>query len=286
MTQATHPSLFLSHGSPMIALEDSPAARFLDRLGPAIDATFGRPRAVVVVSPHTATRVPVLSMATRYEAVHDFGGFPEALYQLRYAPPGAPVPLLQSVADQLRAAKVPVQTAASEGIDHGIWTLLLRMWPDADVPVIPLSLVPNASPEQQWAVGQALGAMTQPGLMVIGSGAFTHHLGRYFSQWRSGTPSDGSVAADVAAFQDWVHDKVRVGDWTALMDYRRLAPEASRQHPTDEHWLPFYIAGGAGGADVPGVRLHDSVDGGVLAMDGYAFGAGAARLASALGVAA
>ncbi len=275
------PPLFLSHGSPMIAIEDSPAARFLDRLGGAIERTFGRPKAIAIVSPHTATRRPVVSTAVRYQAVHDFGGFPAELYAQRYDVPGHPE-LSRQVAEALNAHGLGATLQPAEGVDHGIWTLLTRVWPLAQVPVVPVSLVPTATPEALWHLGEALAAVGEPDLLVIGSGAFTHHLGRFFSQRGRMGGSAGSVAPDVAEFQSWIADRVQACDWPALFDYRRQAPHAALQHPTDEHWLPFYIAAGAGGATSPGVRLHDSVDGGVLAMDGYAFGPHAPRLAQAL----
>ncbi|PXW96170.1 4,5-DOPA dioxygenase extradiol [Sphaerotilus hippei] len=283
-TRPELPSLFLSHGSPMLAIEDSPAARFLDRLGPVLEATFGRPEAIVMVSPHTATRVPMVSSAVRYGAIHDFGGFPAELYRQRYDAPGSPVRSAEVLA-LLQAAGIPATLEAAEGVDHGIWTPLKRLWPGAEVPLVPLSLVPFASPAQQWAIGEALAPLRARGVLVIGSGSFTHNLQRYFTTVRAAgrvTDHGADVLPDVSAFQQWVADRVAARDWPALWDYRRQAPGAVAHHPTDEHWLPFYVAAGAGGHEVAGRRLHDSVDGGVLAMDAYAFGATAADLARAL----
>ncbi|MEO8299583.1 MAG: class III extradiol ring-cleavage dioxygenase [Burkholderiales bacterium] len=272
------PSLFLSHGSPMIALEPSPAADFLVRLAPVIERVHGRPRAVVIVSPHTSTRVPYVLSAPRHEAIHDFGGFPQALFDLRYNPPGDPA-LAADVAQRLNAAGIATQLAEAAGIDHGIWTLLRRMWPAADVPVVPLSLVPNWRPAQQWAIGAALADLAQDDVLIIGSGSFTHNLGRFFGA-RGETRT--AIEPDVVAFQQWVAERAAARDWPALLDYRVQAPGAALQHPTDEHWLPFYVAAGAGGEATQPQRLHDSVDLGLLAMDGYAFGPAASALAEAL----
>lgn len=281
-TATTLPSLYLSHGSPMIAITRSPASDFLDRLGSVIDATFGRPRAVVIVSAHTATRQPFVLGATRHDTIHDFGGFPRELYEQRYDAPGLPV-LAAEVAQRLNAAGITTQAVPQGGLDHGIWTVLKRMWPAADVPVVPLSLVPNWKPTQQWAVGQALAPLRDDGVLVIGSGAMTHNLRRYFTERDvSQVKYDLAVEPDVAAFTTWIADKAAARDWAALKDYRVQAPSAALQHPTDEHWLPFYIAAGAGGTELPGQRIHASVDAGLLAMDGYAFGTGADRLAAAL----
>jgi 4,5-DOPA dioxygenase extradiol len=278
MTSAL-PSIYVSHGSPMIAIEPSPAAAFLQRLGPAVEAAFGRPRAVVMVSPHTATREPVVQAAARHVAVHDFGGFPEALYRLRYDAPGDPE-LAQQVARCLQQAGLPVHLVGEGALDHGIWTVMLRAWPAADVPVVPLSLVPGWNARQQWAVGAALAPLREQGVLVVGSGSLTHNLRRFMRQ--RGAGPGAPVAADVQAFRDWVHHGALARDWAGLRDWPQAAPGALDQHPTDEHWLPFYVAAGAGGEAATPQRIHASVDGGLLAMDGYAFGPQAAALAQAL----
>lgn len=272
------PTLYLSHGSPMIAIETTPASQFLDRLGRTIDATFGRPRAAVVVSPHSSTRQLMALAGARHEAIHDFGGFPAELYAQRYDARGDTA-LAQDVARRLNAAGLSTQAVDASGLDHGIWTVMKRAWPGAEVPIVPLTLVPNWTPAQQWAVGRALAGLAEEGVLVIGSGAMTHNLRRFFGP-RS--VPDGRIEPDVVAFQDWVRERGTARDWSALQDYRRQAPGAALQHPTDEHWLPFYIAAGAGGEATPAVRIHDSVDAGVLAMDSFAFGPNAQALADAL----
>lgn len=278
MDTRTLPPLFLSHGSPMIALESSPAAHFLGDLAGAIERRFGLPRAVVVVSPHTATRAPLALAGARHEAIYDFGGFPQALYELRYDAAGEPA-LAADVAARLSAAGIATQAPEAAGLDHGIWTLLYRMWPDARVPVVPLSLVPNWTPQRQWAIGAALAPLADQGVLIIGSGSFTHNLRRFFSG--GAQPGDAELP-DVAEFRQWVFDRSGARDWPALLDYRRQAPHAALQHPTDEHWLPFYVAAGAGGDSTTPLRVHASVDHGVLAMDGYAFGPAAGALHQAL----
>ncbi|MDQ5897658.1 MAG: dioxygenase extradiol, partial [Pseudomonadota bacterium] len=232
--------------------------------------------AAVVVSPHSSTRQPLVLAGARHTAIHDFGGFPAELYEQRYDVAGDPA-LAGQVSTLLRQAGIEAPAVEAEGLDHGIWTVMKRAWPGAEVPVVPLTLVPTASPARQWAVGAALASLAEQGVLVIGSGAMTHNLRRFFGL-RGAT---GETASDVAAFQDWVSERAAARDWPALFDYRRQAPEAAQQHPTDEHWLPFYVAAGAGG-DTAGVRIHDSVDAGVLAMDGYAFGPQAERLNQAL----
>ena len=272
------PALYLSHGSPMIALEPGDAGAFYRRLGQAIDATFGRPKAVVAVSPHTATRSPVVLGGARHPAIHDFGGFPAALYEERYDAPGAPV-LAQRVSGLMGAAGLPAPVLPESGLDHGFWTVFKYLWPEADLPIVPLSLVPTAAPDAQWRVGAALAALPLEGVMVVTTGSITHNLRRFFGNPQ---PIDAPVTEDTAAFTGWVAARAAARDWPALFDYRAQAPFAAQAHPTDEHWLPFYIAAGAGGADATPERLYDGVTHGLLAMDSYAFGPGAAQLKAAL----
>lgn len=273
------PPLFLSHGSPMTAIEPRAAGAFLQRLGPAIEATFGRPRAVLVISAHTLVREPVLLAAAGHAAVHDFHGFPDELYHLRYDAPGAPE-LATQVQGLLSAAGLPVHRAEVGGLDHGIWTPLRWMWPQGDLPVLPLGLVPDWTPAQLHALGRALQPLTREGVLIIGSGSLTHNLRMVFG---SSQPAiDAPEVPASAAFRQWVADRAAAADWAALADYRRQAPHAALMHPTDEHWLPWYPAGGAAGERAAGLRLHDSVTFGCLAMDAYAFGPAAPELALAL----
>lgn len=275
------PSLFLSHGSPMIALEPRAAGAFLQRLGPAIDAAFGRPKAILVASAHTLTREPVLFAARQHAALYDFGGFDPRLNLLRYDATGAPA-LATRVAGLLRAAGMPVHRVDEGGLDHGIWTPLRYVYPDASVPVLPLGWPPNWTPEQLFALGTALAPLSDEGVLVIGSGAITHNLGRVFA---SGGlhPVDRAATLESTAFRDWFAARVAAADWPALLDYRAQAPHAALMHPSDEHLLPFFVAAGAGvDAQVgggPAARIHASLEFGDLGMDSYAFGVGAGLLA-------
>jgi 4,5-DOPA dioxygenase extradiol len=275
------PSLFLSHGSPMIAIEPGAAGAFMQHLGPTIDATFGRPKAIVVASAHTTAREPVVLDAPKHEAVYDFGNFDPKLFTLRYDPPGDPA-VAQRTAALLRAAGLPVHVVDQGGLDHGIWTALRHVYPQADIPVVPLAFVPSAAPAAQFALGEALAPLREEGVLVLGTGSITHNLRRAFSRGLH-SPSDVPEASDSAAFRTWIEQRSAARDWNALFDYRRQAPYAEEMHPTDEHLLPFYIAAGAGGRDAVPVRLHDSVTLGTIGMDAYAFGPGAAALRAALG---
>jgi 4,5-DOPA dioxygenase extradiol len=259
----------------MIALEPGAAGRFLERLGPAIDTTFGRPRAILALSAHTLAREPVALAAPRHEAVHDFGNFDRRLFAMRYDAPGAP-----ALAERVGALVPAAHRAEQGGLDHGIWTVLMYLYPHADVPVLPLAWSPRDSPERLFALGAALAPLAAEGVLVLGSGSITHNLRRVFSQGLhdSGPPE----IAESAAFRAWMLARSAARDWEALFDYRRRAPHALDMHPSDEHLLPWYVAAGAGGGATAPVRLHASLTFGSLGMDAYAFGDKAARLQQAL----
>lgn len=275
----TLPSLFVSHGSPMIALEPRAAGAFLQRLGPAVTAAFGRPKAVLVASAHSLTREPVLLAATRHEAVYDFGGFDPKLNTLRYDAPGAPELALR-VEGLLHAAGLPAHRSPEGGLDHGIWTPLRYLFPDADLPVLPLAWPPDWTPARLFALGAALAPLAAEGVLIVGSGSITHNLRRVFAGGRMNV--DQPATPESTAFRDWFAAHAEAGDWDALFDYRAQAPHAALMHPTDEHLLSFFVAAGAGGR-TPARRIHQSQEYGDLGMDAYAFGAQAAALGETVG---
>ncbi|MFL6660659.1 MAG: dioxygenase [Rhizobacter sp.] len=279
MNQAI-PPLFVSHGSPMIALEPGAAGAFMQRLGPLLDATFGRPKAIVSISAHTAARTPVLLAGPRHEAIYDFGGFDPKLRTLRYDAPGDPA-LAARIAALLERAGVSVQSMPQGGLDHGAWTALRYLYPAADIPIVPLAFVPSDPPERQFALGEALAPLGRDGVLVLGSGSITHNLRMIFANGLR-VPNDQPEGPESAAFRRWFADQAAARDWGALFDYRRRAPHAVLMHPTDEHLLPWYVAAGAGGRDSAPQRLHASATLGSLGMDAYAFGPAAAQLAEAL----
>jgi 4,5-DOPA dioxygenase extradiol len=284
MNSPSLPTLYISHGSPMTALEPREAGAFMQRLGPAIDALCSRPRAILAVSAHTLAPAPVLLAGAKHHAVYDFGGFPPELSTLRYDAPGAPA-LAVRVSELLAQAGMPAQQLDQGGLDHGIWTPLRYMFPDADVPVLPLAFVPSWSPAQLYAFGQALAPLTCEGVLIVGTGSLTHNLRMVFG----GVPPaiDAPEVAQSAAFRAWVHARAVAGDVPALLDYRAQAPFAALMHPTDEHWLPWYPAWGAAvaadAANTPAQRIHASLTFGCLAMDAYAFGPQATPLLHAVG---
>ncbi len=263
----------------MLALEPGSTGPFLQALGPAIDATFGRPRAILAVSAHSLSQEPALLAAAQHHAVYDFGGFPDALYQLQYNAPGAPA-LATAVEGLLSEAGLPVHRVEQAGLDHGIWSMLRFMYPAADIPVLPLAWVPNRPPAQQFALGEALASLRAQGVLVMGTGSITHNLRRVFGGSRPA--NDAEEITESAAFRHWIHDRSVARDWDALFDYRARAPHARDMHPTDEHLLPWYVAAGAGGREAAPRRLHEGVTYGCLGMDVYAFGPEAGVLNAAL----
>lgn len=275
------PPVFVSHGSPMIALEPGEAGRFMQRLGGVIDATFGRPRAIVSVSAHTTARVPVVLGAARHETIHDFGGFDPRLFEMRYDAAGDPA-LAADIAARLRAAGQPAELVPQGGLDHGAWTALRFIYPGVDVPVVPLAFVPGASPAAQFALGEALQPLARDGVWVLGSGSITHNLRRLFAAGGLHPAAAQPEIPESRVFRAWMAERAAARDWAALLDYRQSAPHAVDMHPTDEHLLPWYVAAGAGGRDCAPVRIHATVTMGSLGMDAYAFGAEAERLRAAL----
>ena len=257
----TLPSLFLSHGAPTLPLTDTPARAFLQQLG----HTLERLKAILVISAHWETAVPTVNAVESNETIHDFGGFPRALYDLRYPAPGSPT-LAAHVADQLRAGGFDSGIDHRRGLDHGAWVPLLLMYPQADIPVLQLSVQPHLGPEHHLRVGRALAPMRDEGVLIIGSGSFTHDL----SKFRGHNPND--PAPDwVNSFADWFDAALTEGKIGELYDYRRRAPFASKNHPTEEHLLPLYAALGAAGDKARAERLHASSTYSVLRMDVYAF---------------
>ena len=271
------PSLFVSHGSPMIALEPGEAGAFMQRLGPALEAEFGRPKAIVTISAHTAARVPVVLSGRQHEAVYDFGGFDPKLSTLRYDAPGDPA-LGARVLGLLQGAGIAARSVPEGGLDHGAWTALRFMFPRADIAIVPVAFVPDDTPAQQFALGAALAPLAEEGVLVLGSGSVTHNLSLVFRNGLNARSEQPEIPQS-AAFRRWFAERSAARDWDSLFAYRRLAPHGETMHPTDEHLLPWYVAAGAGGTQNAPRRLHSGVTMGSLGMDAYAFGPEAARLA-------
>lgn len=250
------PSLFISHGAPSLVIEDHPARDFLSELGRTLT-----PRAVVIASAHWTTDEPTVSHAAQPVTIHDFGGFPAELHRMQHAAPGDPA-LAKRVADLLAATGLPC-SSEDRGLDHGAWVPLKLMDPDARWPVVSVAVQPGLDASHHLALGRALAPLRREGVLVIGSGSATHDL-------RSVAWNVRTAPAWVTDFDDWLTTTLAAGDQDALMAWDS-APNARRNHPTPEHFLPLLVAAGAAGPGWRGRALHRSIDHGVLSMGVFAF---------------
>jgi 4,5-DOPA dioxygenase extradiol len=258
---ATMPVVFVSHGSPMMAIEPGAAGAAWTALARALP----KPRAVLIASAHWETELPMLTGHQKPETIHDFGGFPDALYAIRYPAPGAP-DVAAEAAGALKAAGITAGVDGCRGLDHGAWVPLMHMFPDADVPVVELSVQPARGAAHHIALGRALAPLAQRGVLIVGSGHATHNLRDWMTHLRRPGP-----LAYVAEFADWLAKRLEASDDAALIAWKDQGPEARRAHPTDEHFLPLLVAYGAAGEHPRVQRVHRSIADGALAMDAYRF---------------
>ena len=255
------PTLFLSHGSPMHALDPGAAGRAWAALGHALP----RPRAVLIASAHWETSVPMLTGNSKPQTMHDFGGFPEKLYWERYPAPGAPDVATAAVA-LLKAADITAGIDGCRGLDHGAWVPLKWMYPEHDVPIVQFSLQPELGPAHHLRLGRALAPLADDGVLIIGSGHTTHNLRDWMSNPRRHEPLRYAVL-----FAGWLKERLATHDVEAIVAYRERAPDAVRAHPTEEHFLPLFVAWGAAGTDARPERIVDGFEAGALALDSYLF---------------
>lgn len=258
------PSVFVSHGAPSLLLEpDSPGRRFLGGLGESMDKTWGRPRAVLCVTAHWETETPAVGAAPAPETIHDFYGFPDILYEMRYAAAGAPE-VAALAAEAITAAGLDGAMDETRGLDHGTWVPLMLMYPRADVPVAQLSVQPGRGPRAHLELGRALAPLRDQGVLVLGSGGAVHNLDDY----RQGATDPAPWAA---AFEDWLVERVEEGAADDVAEYRDRHADGARAHPGDEHFLPLLVAMGAAGDQTRGRTLHRGFEHGSLSMAAFAF---------------
>jgi 4,5-DOPA dioxygenase extradiol len=258
---ASLPVLFISHGAPTFAIDPGVAGPRLGEVGRRLTGVS----AVLVVSPHWQTdgAVHVGSVAAP-ETIHDFGGFPPALYALRYPAPGHPA-MARRAAELLSDAGFPVRIDENRGLDHGAWVPLMHLLPDAGVPVFQVSLPHGLDTAGALALGRALAPLREQGVLIVGSGSLTHNL----YEVRGQHPQPAAYAVE---FTQWVREAMLSGDTEALLDYRQRAPHAQRAHPTEEHFLPLLVTVGAGSTGDPVEVIDGGIVYGVLAMESYVVG--------------
>ena len=256
------PTLFISHGSPMHAINAGAAGD----VWAALANELPTPKAVLMVTAHWETNLPMLSGNAKPSMIYDFGGFPEALYKINYPAPGAPDVAAKAQA-LLKDAGITAGIDGCRGIDHGTWVPLLKMYPHADVPILQLSVQTTMNPRHHYDVGRALAPLTRQGVLIVGSGHLTHNLRDWMQSRGQAAP-----AAYAQNFQRWVFDHLATHDIDALTRYRQDAPDAVRAHPTEEHFLPLFVALGAAAEDAKAYRVFAGFEGSALAMDAYRFG--------------
>jgi 4,5-DOPA dioxygenase extradiol len=261
MTTSTHaPVLFVSHGAPTFAIEPGTLGPLLTTLGQTLHGIT----AVLVVSPHWQTRGVQVMASAAPETVYDFGGFPQALYSLRYPAPGAPA-IAAEVQRVLNDAGWPVALDAHRGLDHGAWVPLRHLLPAANIPVFQVSMPHDLDTAGALRLGQALAPLRAQGVLVLASGSMTHNLYEFRHAH--------TAAADYAVeFTHWIRQAVTGNAVDQLVDYRRLAPHAERAHPSEEHYLPLLVAMGARHADEALTVVDGGITHGVLSMESYAWG--------------
>lgn len=263
-TNGSLPALFVGHGAPTLAVEPTPARDFLAALG----AQLPRPKAVLCVSAHWCQSAPTVSVAREPPTIHDFHGFPPELYAMRYPAPGAPA-VARRAAELMEAAGLPCRTDVARGLDHGAWVPLTLIYPEADVPVAQISVQPRLGPRHHVLLGQALAPLRAEGVLILASGGATHDLRRVGLYALDAEPPE-----DVRTFDAWLVDAVTKRCLRHLIEYRTRAPHAVRNHPSEEHFLPLFVALGAAfdNGTLPQVEvLHRSYSHGILAMTAFAF---------------
>jgi 4,5-DOPA dioxygenase extradiol len=241
------PVLYLSHGAPPLAD---------DRLWTSQLAGWARrlphPRAILVVSAHWESAPLTLGATTTVPLTYDFWGFPEHYFQVRYPAPGAPE-LAEQVRKLLGGPGSPVHQDPGRGLDHGAYVPLAEMYPDADVPVLQLSM-PTLDPQRLLELGRRLAPLREEGVLIIGSGFFTHNLDDIL--WGAGPDEAHTWSRE---FDDWGREALAAGDLDALLDFQHTAPASRVAHPRTEHFAPLFVSLGAGEADLP--ELRTTIDG-------------------------
>ena len=257
------PTLFLSHGSPMRAVEPGPAGAAWKAIADALP----RPRAVLMVSAHWETGMPIVTASAKPDTIHDFGGFPDALYRIRYPAPGSPA-LAQRVQGLLRSAGIAAREDAERGFDHGMYAPMVVSYPEADMPTVQLSLKRGLDPQDHLALGRALAPLRDEDVLIIGSGLSYHNL-RSFGPQAKG-PS--------AAFDAWLDESLAApgAPRSAALAAWAQAPSARQAHPREEHLLPLMVAVGAAESDPAQRVYHEAGFFGGITVSSWRFGAPAA----------
>ena len=257
MNLQTLPGLFISHGSPMLALNPEQVGPALHRLS----LNLPEPKAIVVMSAHWESQALEVSTSVRPETWHDFRGFPAELYDIHYTAAGAPQ-LAEQIIQLFADAGIPAHANSTRPRDHGVWMPLLHMYPDAHIPVIEISLPMNLTAQQIYQIGQTLAPLREQQILLIGSGSITHNLAEL--SWHD---ESQEVPVWASSFRNDVVSKLNHQDYEAILDWQNI-PYVKRNHPTLEHFAPLFFAMGTGSRFN---IVHSSFSMGSLGMDIYRF---------------
>lgn len=253
------PAYFFAHGAPSLVLEQHAYTDFLK----SIATETPKPKAIVLFSAHWEKTTQTISAVDTHDTIYDFSGFQDELFQVTYPAKGD-----RSISDQVQAlfAKggIPSVLDEARGLDHGAWAVLKLIYPDADIPVVALSVNRNLTNEQQYEIGKALSDLRKQDVLIIGSGGTVHNLRRV--KWNTEAADDWAVA-----FDNWLQSKLETWDTEALFNYQELAPYAQDSVPTNEHFIPLLLAMGAGDGTKQARLLHRSYQHGNLSLSCWEF---------------
>ncbi len=248
------PAVFLGHGNPMQTLAHNDYTEAWRQLG----LDMPRPRAILAISAHWYGSGAAVTVATAPRTLHDFGGFPRELYQIQYRAPGDP-----GLAGSIQRLLAPLAVSADEswGLDHGTWSVLRHVYPDADIPVVQLRIDATKGPDHHFDIGRMLTPLRDEGVLIVGSGNLIHNLRMYAWDRPLREPYDWAVR-----FDNKVRELVRKGDFAPLIHYEALGRDATLSIPTPDHYLPLlYVLGARRPGD--GIRFPVSgIEGGALSM--------------------
>jgi 4,5-DOPA dioxygenase extradiol len=256
------PSLFIAHGAPLLAVENNEYTQFLNELGKRLP----RPKAVVLFSAHWLSAVQKVSEVSEYDTIYDFGGFPDELYQIKY-PAKGDGHIAREIEQSFAEHGIPFEVETKRGLDHGAWVVLRLLYPNADVPVVAMSVNPRLEPKEQYEIGKALSAMRANDVLIIGSGGTVHNLRAL--DWRANEPHDWALE-----FDQWLEHHLNRWDMDSLFQYDALAPNATLAVPPygNEHFVPLFYAMGAADDTRKATLLHRSYQYGNLSQSVWQFG--------------
>jgi 4,5-DOPA dioxygenase extradiol len=258
------PSLFVAHGAPLLAIENNEYTQFLGQLG----KNWPKPKAIVLFSAHWESRVQKVSQVDEFETIYDFGGFPEPLYRIKYPAKGEHA-VTKEIEEWFRSEGIPYDVDTKRGLDHGAWVVLRMIYPNADIPVISMSVNPSLTPAEQYQIGKSLSQLRKQDILIIASGGTVHNLGAL--KMRN---DDGTIDQWAQDFDKWLEHHMANWDLEALFHYSALAPSAEIAVPPygNEHFIPIFYAMGAADDEKSAALLHRSYRYGNLSHSVWQFG--------------